>query len=246
MDIAHCTDLPVSLVFLPAADIATYVGEGDVDLGITGEDIVAESEVDVKELMKLGMGKCRLCVQAPKGAWSAPAQLAGQRIVTSFPNLTKRYFAELEVPGAPPTSIKCISGSVEAACGLGLADERACAHLCAGCRGEPLVTVASGGSAFACRDAACATRRQRPHSFWAALAATLRLLSFGRFCNSSARHLIRGLKEVRAERRGDGSGGRGDAVRILAVYRSSRARLRTSIESLRRCWSGSISGCAHL
>ena len=50
MDVAHCRDLPVSLVFLPAADIATYVGEGDVDMGITGEDIIAESEVDVIEL----------------------------------------------------------------------------------------------------------------------------------------------------------------------------------------------------
>ena len=36
LDIAHCTDVPVSLVFLPAADIAAYVGEGNVDLGITG------------------------------------------------------------------------------------------------------------------------------------------------------------------------------------------------------------------
>ncbi|KAK7242496.1 ATP phosphoribosyltransferase [Aureococcus anophagefferens] len=121
LDIAHCNDLPVSLVFLPAADIATYVGEGDVDLGITGEDIIAESEVDVKELMKLGFGKCRLCVQAPKGSRSGPGELAGQRIVTSFPNLTKAYFAKLEAEGHP-TRIKCISGSVEAACGLGLAD----------------------------------------------------------------------------------------------------------------------------
>ena len=120
LDIAHCRDLPVSLVFLPAADIATYVGEGDVDMGITGEDIIAESEVDVIELMRLGMGKCRLSVQAPSGTTQDPRQLAGKRVVTSFPVLTKKYFASLE--NGEATKVKCISGSVEASCGLGLAD----------------------------------------------------------------------------------------------------------------------------
>ena len=120
LDIAHCRDLPVSLVFLPAADIATYVGEGDVDMGITGEDIIAESEVDVIELMRLGMGKCRLSVQAPSGTTQDPRQLAGKRVVTSFPVLTKKYFASLE--NGEETKVKCISGSVEASCGLGLAD----------------------------------------------------------------------------------------------------------------------------
>ena len=117
LDIAHCRDLPVSLVFLPAADIATYVGEGDVDMGITGEDIIAESEVDVIELMRLGMGKCRLSVQAPSGTTQDPRQLAGKRVVTSFPVLTKKYFASLE--NGEETKVKCISGSVEASCGLG-------------------------------------------------------------------------------------------------------------------------------
>jgi ATP phosphoribosyltransferase len=43
LDIADCTGLPVTLVFLPAHDIATYVGEGNVDMGITGYDVVQES-----------------------------------------------------------------------------------------------------------------------------------------------------------------------------------------------------------
>jgi len=121
LDIAHCRDLPVSLVFLPAADIATYVSDGNVDLGITGEDIVAESEANVNVLMDLGFGKCRLSLQAPKDAGiTDPSQLAGKRIVTSFPTLTAAYFKKLE--SGSSTSIKCISGSVEAACGLGLAD----------------------------------------------------------------------------------------------------------------------------
>ncbi|KAJ1484981.1 hypothetical protein T484DRAFT_1795131, partial [Baffinella frigidus] len=44
VDVAHCTNMPVTLVFLPAHDIATYVGEGNVDMGITGEDVIRETE----------------------------------------------------------------------------------------------------------------------------------------------------------------------------------------------------------
>lgn len=121
VDIAHSSNLPISIVFLPAKDIATYVGEGEVDLGITGEDCVAESNVEVDVLMPLGFGKCNLSVQAPKKlGWTAES-LAGKRIVTSFPVITQKFFAGYEQLGKP-THIKCISGSVEAACGLGLAD----------------------------------------------------------------------------------------------------------------------------
>jgi ATP phosphoribosyltransferase len=121
IDIAQCSNLPMSIVFLPAKDIPVYVGEGDVDLGITGEDMVAECEAEVKVLMQLGFGKCNLSVQAPKEKGLQPKDLAGMRIVTSFPNITRKFFQELEQEGCP-TQIKCISGSVEAACGLGLAD----------------------------------------------------------------------------------------------------------------------------
>jgi ATP phosphoribosyltransferase len=123
VDIAICSSLPVTLVFLPASDIATYVGEGNLDLGITGQDIVAESETEVVELMKLGFGKCRLGVQTPvKDGVASPASLAGKRIVTSFPVITREYFKQFEAEGGPVTKIKYVSGSVEAACSLGLAD----------------------------------------------------------------------------------------------------------------------------
>ena len=47
VDIAHSTNMPITLVFLPAADIAAYVGEGNVDMGITGQDIIAETRAEV-------------------------------------------------------------------------------------------------------------------------------------------------------------------------------------------------------
>ena len=93
LDVAQCTTLPITLVFLPAADIASYVGEGNVDIGITGIDVVAEAQVDVDNLLDLGFGKCKLALQAPSTSnYTDPKQLAGHRIVTSFPNLTKKFF----------------------------------------------------------------------------------------------------------------------------------------------------------
>ena len=63
LDIALSTNLPLALVFLPAKDIAQFVGEGNVDLGITGQDMVAEGLAHVEEILSLGFGKCSLCVQ---------------------------------------------------------------------------------------------------------------------------------------------------------------------------------------
>ncbi|KAJ1955053.1 ATP phosphoribosyltransferase (ATP-PRTase) (ATP-PRT) [Linderina pennispora] len=126
-DIALVSNLPIALVFLPAADIATYVAKGNIDIGITGLDIIRESqtEEDVAELMRLGFGKCKLQVQAPVASAAASAQdLVGKRIVTSFINLTRKRFAELEGVSEDEmrTQVRFVSGSVEAACGLGLAD----------------------------------------------------------------------------------------------------------------------------
>jgi len=135
LDVAMCKELPVKLVFLPAADIPQYVMDAHVDLGISGSDVLEEALVSagmgmgeqdakppLKKLLDLGFGKCNLCLQAPKEVISlGPKHFAGKRIVTSFPALSKKYFDGLCENGAK-TSIKVVSGSVEAACGLGLAD----------------------------------------------------------------------------------------------------------------------------
>ncbi|AMD20002.1 HCL149Wp [Eremothecium sinecaudum] len=125
LDIALCTNLPIALVFLPAADIPTFVGEGKCDLGITGIDQVRESGVDVDVLMDLEFGKCNLQVQAPaKGSYTKPEQLIGKTVVSSFINLTSQYFSELEgtTTDKIKTTVKYVGGSVEAACALGVAD----------------------------------------------------------------------------------------------------------------------------
>ena len=123
LDVALCMDMPITLVFLPAKDIGTFVAEGNIDLGITGFDVIQEADAHVEKIMDLGFGNCKLCVQAPvRNGHKDVAELAGKRIVTSFPHLTKKYFDPLDAEKGVKTSIKYISGSVEAACGLGLAD----------------------------------------------------------------------------------------------------------------------------
>lgn len=113
-----------------------------MDIGITGQDQVAEhealnpatSETGVEEIMDLEFGRCKLQVQVPeKGEIQTPEQLVGKNIVTSFTNLAEVYFRDLEAKeGAAQTNgegknklmttIKYVGGSVEAACALGVAD----------------------------------------------------------------------------------------------------------------------------
>src|SRR5271156_2411384 len=96
LDIALVKNLPIALVFLPAADIPTFVGEGKVSLGITGRDQVQEHEAivpptettGVEELLDLEFGRCKLQVQVPaNGNIQTPDQLVGKTVVTSFTNL---------------------------------------------------------------------------------------------------------------------------------------------------------------
>lgn len=130
LDIALVKNLPIALIFLPAADIPTFVGEGRVDLGITGRDQVAEHDAhlpagevsNVVELLDLGFGRCKLQVQVPQnGGLTDPKQLIGKNVVTSFTGLTNSFFSQLE-GGQLNTKIKYVGGSVEAACALGVAD----------------------------------------------------------------------------------------------------------------------------
>lgn len=123
LDVALCVDLPLTLVFLPASDIAKYVGDGNVDIGITGLDVVEESDVVIEKVMDLGFGKCKLCVQAPASDnIKDVSTLAGGRIVTSFPFLAEKFFKKFDDEKGTTTKVTEVSGSVEAACGLGLAD----------------------------------------------------------------------------------------------------------------------------
>ena len=127
LDIAIVQNLPIALIFLPAADIPRFVGEGNVDLGITGQDQVAESaggdEIQTREILQLGFGKCKLQVQVPEhGEITSPEQLIGRRVVSSFTKLASDYFNKLGAPTNGSAIVKYVGGSVEAACALGVAE----------------------------------------------------------------------------------------------------------------------------
>jgi len=133
LDVCLVGNHQMALVFLPAADIPRFVGEGNVDLGITGQDMVAEADLDglIEEICPLDFGKCSLQVQVPISSnITSLDQLSGKKIVTSFEVVSNSVFKQLDDkvnatrPDSPPqkTLIEYIGGSVEAACALGLAD----------------------------------------------------------------------------------------------------------------------------
>ena len=108
----------VEFFFLRPKDIAIYVGSGELDLGITGRDLAAESDAPVRERLALGFGSSTFRYAAPKGQdWTTDA-LAGKRIATAYPNLVRKDLAD---KGIEATVIR-LDGAVEISIQLGLAD----------------------------------------------------------------------------------------------------------------------------
>jgi ATP phosphoribosyltransferase len=116
---ARVRDMNVDITFLRTDDISVLCAEGAIDMGITGSDLVAESGADVQTRLQLGVGKCQLAVCVPEDApGDSVASLAGQRIATSFPNVTRAYLAS---HGVEAHLVK-LTGSVEVMIALGVAD----------------------------------------------------------------------------------------------------------------------------
>ena len=116
---ARCKELPVDVTFLRTEDIPVLCAEGAIDMGITGSDLIDESQVDVERRLSLGVGQCRLSICIPDDSkMTAPRELDGKRIATSFPNNTAEY---LKQHGAAAHLVN-LSGSVEVMIALGVAD----------------------------------------------------------------------------------------------------------------------------
>jgi len=108
----------VEFFFLRPKDIAIYVGSGDLDLGITGRDLAAESGAPVRERLALGFGSASFRYAAPVGRTWTVADLAGVRIATAYPNLVRK---DLAARGIDATVIR-LDGAVEISVQLGVAD----------------------------------------------------------------------------------------------------------------------------
>ena len=111
------SDGSLSVLFVKPADVPVYVESGAADVGITGTDVLRETEVDVLEPLALGFGRCRMVVASPT-AVPYPALTGGvtPRVATKYPRLTRAFFAETGLG----VQVIGVSGSVEVAPLLGL------------------------------------------------------------------------------------------------------------------------------
>ena len=112
-------NFPLEVFFLRDDDIPQYVEDGVADIGIVGENVLLEKNKKINIVEELGFGKCRLSIAVPRSqVYNGVASLKGKRIATSYPFLVKTYLKQHNVVA----DIHEISGSVEIAPGIGLAD----------------------------------------------------------------------------------------------------------------------------
>ncbi|WP_341835034.1 ATP phosphoribosyltransferase [Chitinophaga pollutisoli] len=115
----EATNFPLEVFFLRDDDIPQYVEDGVADLGIVGENVVLEKGYPLETVEKLGFGKCRLAIAVPKSmAYNSVQDLHGKRIATSYPVIVKDFLKKVNIEA----EIHEISGSVEIAPGIGLAE----------------------------------------------------------------------------------------------------------------------------
>lgn len=113
------TNFPLEILYLRDDDIPGYVADGVADIGIVGENVLVEEGMQHLAVEQLGFSKCRLSLAVPKAAeYTDISDLQGKNIATSYPNLLQAFLNEQGVEA----HIHTISGSVEIAPSIGLAD----------------------------------------------------------------------------------------------------------------------------
>jgi ATP phosphoribosyltransferase len=108
----------IEFFYLRPRDIATYVGAGSLDAGITGLDLLVDSKSEAKSIASLGFGQSTLRFAGPIGKFMDVAELSGRAVATAYPNLVRDY---LESRGVNAKIIS-LDGAVEVAVRLGVAD----------------------------------------------------------------------------------------------------------------------------
>lgn len=116
---AEAENFPLEIFFLRDDDIPQYVEDAVADVGIVGENVLAEDDRTIETLENLGFGKCRLSLAVPKSFdYAGIKDLSGKRIATTYPKILTKFFARNGIEA----DIHTISGSVEIAPSIGLAD----------------------------------------------------------------------------------------------------------------------------
>ena len=112
-------NFPLEVYFLRDDDIPQYVFDGVADIGIVGENVLLEKGKNISLVNRLGFSKCRLSIAIPKGIeYNTVSDLNGLKIATSYSRLLQNFLNEKNIDA----EIHEISGSVEIAPGIGLAD----------------------------------------------------------------------------------------------------------------------------
>jgi ATP phosphoribosyltransferase len=112
-------NFPVEILYLRDDDIPQYVADAVADIGIVGENEVMEKNRNVAIVERLGFAKCRLSLAIPQSEeYTGPGYFSGKRIATSYPHILGKYLKKNHLNA----EIHEISGSVEIAPGIGLAD----------------------------------------------------------------------------------------------------------------------------
>lgn len=116
---AECENFPLEVFFLRDDDIPQYVEDRVADVGIVGENVLYEKGKQVDIVEKLGFGKCRLSIAVARSeSYTGAAFLDGKRIATSYPAIVQKFIDANNIKA----EIHEISGSVEIAPGIGLAE----------------------------------------------------------------------------------------------------------------------------
>ncbi len=112
-------NFPMELLFLRNSDIPQYLEDGVVDIAIVGENLLIESDKNIEIVERLGFSKCRVSLAVPKNVEDESLQyFNGKRIATSYPNTVNSFLKKNGIN----SEIHIISGSVEIAPNIGLAD----------------------------------------------------------------------------------------------------------------------------
>jgi ATP phosphoribosyltransferase len=112
-------NVDLDILFVRTNDVVEFVRDAVADLGITGGDLLAESEVELPVVRRLGYGRCRLAVAVPKDAPQETLEaLTGLRVATSHPRVTRGWFSARAID----IEVIPLSGAVEVAPRLGLAE----------------------------------------------------------------------------------------------------------------------------
>ena len=110
----------IEVLFLRAQDIPEFVATGAIDIGITGQDQVAEAGAQIEQVLELRFGYCHMAVAVPEasGIKDASEIKDGSRIATSYPNIARRYFESL----SKDVSVIVVTGAAEIMPYLGISD----------------------------------------------------------------------------------------------------------------------------